>query len=377
MTHRFSLIKTIKIITIILLSAISTCLLSQTLELSATITINNLTGRISHMAYNPKTQLLYVAALSNNTLEVVDIQNKKVVSSVKSLRQPQDVVYIPTTDMLFVACLGDGLCKGFLANTLRESRTQNIGINVNTVRYSPKLNYLLVGHGNGAINIYDANSIKLKASIPLPARPEAFVVDENSKKIFVNIPKTKTVEVIDIASNKVVKSWKIDPLSENYPMAFDSINHRLFIGCRNPSKLAVFDISSGKNIAMIDIDGDVNDLFYNAQKKEIYASCGDGYIDIIKQETKTIKQEIKTKAPAQSTKSTTNKGVKTPAKNTKATNTRVETKLVKQDTYNNVSRIYTADGARTCLFVPDINQLFVAVPANASKDAQILIYNIK
>ncbi len=365
---------------IILLNSSIQLLYSQTLEQIGSISLSKVNGRISHMAYNSKSQQLYVAALSNNTLEIIDIQNNKVINSIKALRQPQDVVYIPTTEMIFVACLGDGLCRGYqVNNNFQEFKTQNIGGNVNTVRFSPILNTLFVGHGDGAINIYDANSVKLKTSIPLVGRPEGFIVDHKAKKIFVNVPKNKSVEVIDLAANKVLNSWKLNGIAENYPIAYDSINSRLFIGCRNPAKMVVIDSHTGKQIAAVDIDGDVNDIFYNSKTGQIYASCGDGYINIIKQEIKTIKEEVKQTTPTTKTK-TPQKNTKTGSKQTKTakTNTqKVETRYIKQDAYTNSGRIYTASGARTSLFVPDINQFFVAVPASANKDAQILIYEVR
>jgi YVTN family beta-propeller protein len=339
------------------------------LEFTTSIPMFNVTGRIGHMAYNNKLQLIYVAALSNNTMQVVDMQSKKVIHSIKSLNQPNGVAFNPATDMIFIACFGDGLCRGFNSNTYSEANSQNLGGIVNTVIYSPLSQRLYIGYGEGAVAVYDANSIKIKSTIKLPAHPESFQIDENSNILFVNIPKTRQLDIIDLKNNVIKNSWKIEEAAENYPMALDTANHRLFIGCRNPAKLLVLDSETGNKIASIDIYGDVNDIFYNSITKQIYVCCGEGYLNIIKQDIKQVEQVIK-----QDTKQAT-KG-KAGTKQVKQ-NIKQQTKLVKQDTYETISKIFTSAGARTALFIPELNQLIVAAPAASGKDAQLMIYRIK
>jgi DNA-binding beta-propeller fold protein YncE len=341
-------------------------------ELTTSIPLFGVTGRIGHMAYNNKQQLIYVAELSNNTMQVVDIQNKKVVHSVKSLNQPNGVDFNPNTDMIFVACLGDGLCRAFNSNTYKESGSQNLGGIVNTVIYSRLSQQLYIGYGEGAIAVYDGNAIKIKSTIKLPAHPESFQIDEKSNILFVNIPKIRQLVVIDLKSNAIRTTWKIEEAAENYPMALDTANHRLFIGCRNPAKLLVLDSETGNKITSMDIYGDVNDIFFNNTSKQIYVCCGDGYLNIIKQDIKKIEQVIKQdiKPVTRNTKSKT--GTKQVKQSTKQ-----ETRMIKQDTYETISKIFTSAGARTCLFIPELNQLIVAAPAISDKDAQLMMYQIK
>ena len=346
------------------------------LELTTSIPLANVTGRLGHMAYNGKQQIIYVAALSNNTVEVVDIQNKKKLSSIKSFNQPEGVAYVSTGDLLFVACLGDGLCKIFDSNTNKEVNSQRLGGSVNTIRFSALQQKIYIGFGDGDISIYDANSVKMKATIKLSAHPESFQLDEKMNKIYVNVPKSKQIEVIDLKENVVKNSWKITDAAENYPMALDTASHRLFVGCRNPAKLLVLDTENGNKITAIDIDGDVNDIFFNNSNKQVYVSCGDGYLDVFKQDIKMIQQVIKQEAKPAVAKNTKNakgkKGAKPPKPMAKQ-----EIKVIKQDSYESVTRLFTSSGARTSLYIPELSQIVVAAPASSGKDAQLMVYQIK
>jgi WD40 repeat protein len=353
---------------------------SVLLELSTSIPITNVTGRIGHIAYNSKQQLIYVAALSNNTVEIVDMQNKKKLPSLKPFNQPEGLAYVSTGDLLFVACLGDGLCKIFDVNTNKEVNSQRLGGSVNTIRFSALQQKIFIGYGDGSISIYDANSVKIKSTIKLSAHPESFQLDEKLNKIYVNVPKSKQIEVIDLKDNVVKSSWKLTDAAENYPMALDTASHRLFIGCRNPSKLLVLDSENGNKITAIDIDGDVNDIFFNNNNKQVYVSCGDGYLDVFKQDVKMVQQVIK-----QETKPVTKPAVAKNTKNVKGKKSakpqkpvaKQEIKMVKEDTYQSVSRIFTSIGARTSLYIPELNQIVVAAPAASGKDAQLMVYQIK
>jgi hypothetical protein len=116
-------------------------------------------------------------------------------------------------------------------------------------------------------------------------------------------------------------------------MALDEANHRLFVGCRLPSKLVVLDTESGKVVAKIDVSGDSDELFYDSKRHRIYAICGAGKIDIIEQ--------------------------------------------ADANTYKPLAKIDTANGARTGLFVPQRDSLFVAVSHRGSQQAEIRRYQIE
>src|SRR4030095_10649322 len=96
-------------------------------------------------------------------------------------------------------------------------------------------------------------------------------------------PNSRHVAAIDRDKGKVIATWKTNGAFENFPMALDEANHRLFIGCRLPSKLVVLNTDSGDVVAKIDISGDPDDVFYDGKRRHVYAICGAGQIDIIAQ----------------------------------------------------------------------------------------------
>ena len=118
----------------------------------------------------------------------------------------------------------------------------------------------------------------------------------------------------------------------NFPIAVDELNHRLFVGCRQPAEIVVLNTDSGAVVTKVKIGGDVDDVFYDVARHCLYAICGAGSVDVIDQ--------------------------------------------IDRDTYKMSVKIPTASGARTGLFVPELNSLFVAVPQQEKQTAELRKYAV-
>jgi DNA-binding beta-propeller fold protein YncE len=303
------------------------------LKLAQTIALGGVEGRIDHFAFDTAGERLFVCALGNNTVEVVDLRKAERIHSIAGLGAPQGIAYIPELDRLFIANDKGGICKIYDAKSYQTVGEIAFKDDADNARYDDSSKHLYVGFGSGGIGVISAPESKTVGSIKLSAHPEAFELEKRGKRIFVNVPNARHVAVIDRDKGEVINTWKTDLAFGNFPMALDEANHRLFVGCRLPSKLIVLDTESGKVIAKVNISGDSDDLFYDSKRHRIYAICGAGKIDIIEQ--------------------------------------------TDANSYKALAKIDTANGARTGLFVPERDSLFVAVPHRGSQQAEIRRYQIK
>jgi DNA-binding beta-propeller fold protein YncE len=303
------------------------------LQLKQTIPLPGVEGRIDHFALDSAGDRLFVCALGNNTVEVIDLRKGQRIHSVTGLGAPQGLVYIPELNRLFIANDKGGICKIYDAKSYQPIGEINFKDDADNVRYDDSSKQIYVGFGSGGIGIINAADGKQVGSIKLAAHPEAFELEKQGHRIFVNVPNARQVAVVNRQKSEVIATWKTNGAFGNFPMALDEGNHRLFVGCRLPSKLIVLNADSGDVVASIGISGDSDDVFYDSQRHRIYAICGAGKIDIIEQ------------ADANS--------------------------------YKVSAKIDTADGARTGLFVPKRDSLFVAVPHRGSQAAEIRCYQIK
>lgn len=88
-------------------------------------------------------------------------------------------------------------------------------------------------------------------------------------------------------------------------------------------------MTDGKPIANVETCGDVDDLFVDAKRSQVYVSCGAGYVDVFG---------------------------------------------IDATTYRRTARIPTATGARTSLFVPELDRLLVAVRAGLAGPAAVWVF---
>jgi DNA-binding beta-propeller fold protein YncE len=303
------------------------------LQLKQTIPLPGVEGRIDHLDLDAANERLFVCALGNNTAEVLDLRKGERIHTISGLGSPQGLVYISELNRLFIANDKGGICKIYDAKSFKAVGEFNFKDDADNVRYDRATKKIYVGFGSGGIGIINAADGKQVGSIKLSAHPEAFELEKNGPRIFVNVPNSRQVAVIDRNKGEVTGTWKTDLAFGNFPMALDEANHRLFIGCRMPSKLVVLNTDSGDIVAKANISGDPDDVFYDSKRHRVYAICGAGKVDIMEQ--------------------------------------------TDANTYKALTKINTADGARTGLFVPERDTLFVAVPHRGSQRAEIRCYAIE
>jgi len=303
------------------------------LQLKQTISLPGVEGRIDHFALDASGQRLFVCALGNNTVEVLDLRKGERIHSITGLGAPQGIAYIPELNRFFVANDKGGIFRIYDGKSYQTVGELDFKDDADNVRYDSATKQIYIGFGSGGIGIINAAGGAQVGLIKLAAHPEAFALEERGKRIFVNVPNARHVAVINRDKGDVVATWKTGDASANFPMALDETNHRLFVGCRSPSKLVVLNTASGDLVASIGISSDTDDIFYDSKRHRIYAICGAGKIDIIEQTS--------------------------------------------ADAYKALAKIDTANGARTGLFVPARDTIFVAVPHRGSQQAAIRAYQIE
>ena len=306
---------------------------SEQLPLRATIALPQVYGRIDHMAFDPIGQLLFVAALSSGTVEVIDVRTAKRTRALSGLSKPQGVLYVAEFSCLAVSNGGNGTVQFYRGTSFLHTETVTIGNDPDNLRYDATAKQIYVGYGSGALAVLDAATGKRGKDIKLPAHPESFELEIKGTRIFANVPDSGQIAVIDRKRHKVVAVWRVRGMRTNFPMALDERNHRLFVGFRSPAKLVVLDSETGREIAVLDCAGDGDDLFYDAANKRIYLSGGAGEIDVFNQ--------------------------------------------LDADRYLRLPSVPSAPGARTSLLVPERKALYVAVPRQPYRTAQIREYGLR
>src|SRR6266851_910379 len=302
---------------------------TQPLRLDKTIELLEVQGRIDHMSIDVKGERLFVSALGNNTVEVIDTKAGKRVKTINRLQEPQGVLYVPATDRLYVANAKDGSVRVFDGSSYAPLKTLEYGDDADNLRYDSSRKRIYVGYGSGALGEIDDEGNKA-GEVKLDAHPESFQLEKDTPRIYVNLPKSRKVAVLDRETRAIIATWPVEMTLANYPMALDQTDHRLFVITRFPARLLIFDTTTGKTVQRLPAVGDCDDVFYDQARKRIYASGGEGAISVFEQQD--------------------------------------------PDHYKESARIPTVKGARTSFFSPDLGRLFLAVRRHGTDTAAIRVF---
>lgn len=250
--------------------------------------IPNVEGRLGHLAMDPKSGRLYVAAQRAGSLEVLDASGMKIAQSIKDLPDPSGVVFMDDTRRLAVAC-GDGAVRVYKADDsgqLTLERSIQLRGEADNLAYDAKAKRLWAGHGK-FVSWLDLDKDAPLGSTPMPDFPEGMVIEPGGSRLFVNIAKRGEIVVLDRETGKIAETWTLKDAKGNHPMAIDGAAKRLFVATNEPARFIALDTNGGKEVARLEIPGDADDLWYDAPGKRVYASAGGsgGKVAMILQET--------------------------------------------------------------------------------------------
>ena len=298
------------------------------LQLEAKILLGDVRGRIDHLAIDLRRQRLFVAELGNDSVGVVDLVTHSLLWTLTGLNEPQGVGYEPSTDTLYVANARDGSVQLYEANEYKPVGRIELGSDADNIRIDAATKRVIVGYGNGGLAVLDQSTHRKVQNAPLKAHPESFQIDPGTGRIFVNLPDAHAITVVDGKSGTTLATWPMDK-GGNFAMAVDRERNQLLVAFRTPPELAIFSTEDGKPIAAAKTCGDVDDLFVDAKRARVYISCGAGAVDV-----------FETTGTA----------------------------------YRHLARVPTSAGARTSLFVPELDRLLVAVRAGPAGPASIWVF---
>jgi hypothetical protein len=282
-------------------------------------------GRIDHLTIDEARGRLFVAELGAGAVEALDLASGRSLGRVTGLQEPQGVGYLPGRDELAVATGGDGMLRFYRTADLAQVGAIKLGEDADNVRIDPQTGRVLVGYGR-ALAVVDPAARRVIANIPLPAHPEAFQI--RGGRVIVNLPQAGAVAVLDLASGREIARWRNPGPHFNYPMALDGEAGLVAAVYRLPARLVLFSLATGHAEQQLATCGDADDVDFDARRTRLYVVCGEGAVEAFPRSGSGF-------SPA--------------------------------------GRLATRRGARTGLYSPRLDRLFVAARAQGGQPAAILV----
>ncbi|MFL5296001.1 MAG: YncE family protein [Phenylobacterium sp.] len=297
------------------------------LVLERTIPLADVKGRIDHLAVDAARRRLFIAELGAGSVEAIDLATGRSLGRVGGLKEPQGLAFLPTRNELAVATGGDGMVRFYRADDLTLAGSVAVGGDADNLRIDPRSGEVIVGYGDGALGVIDAAARALVRRAPLPGHPESFQLD--GERAIVNVPDAGAVVTVDLESGRELARWRNHAGRFNFPMALEPDGAGVAVAYRLPAKLALLDRHSGDVRQSLATCGDSDDAFFDAARHRLYVVCGGGSVDVFERAA---------------------------------------------GGYRPIARIATRAGARTGLFAPSLDRLYVAARAQGGQGAALLVF---
>jgi DNA-binding beta-propeller fold protein YncE len=305
--------------------------LVQTIELPGTIN-----GNFDHFGIDLKRHLLFATPEDYKAVLIIDLATARVVRHIDGIARPHAILYRPDSDRLYVTDGGDGSLKIYDGETYRQIDRIALLKDADSIGYDIARKYLYIDNGGGDVgeqfsmlSVVDTESRKKLTDIKIDGDTlEAMTLDNYRPRLYVNNKAKNTVTVIDRLKNNIVASWPLTLGTANVAMALDEQHQRLFVGCRS-GQILILDTNTGKELQALPIAKGVDDVIFDPASKRLYAATN-GELDIFDQ--------------------------------------------ADADHYITRGSVPTGPNGRTARLSPELNRLFVAIPATGSQKARVMIY---
>jgi len=296
------------------------------LERVQTIALKGPAGGLDHLALDARRGRLFVANTAGGSLDVVDLKAGKLLKQILGQGRIRGIAYAPDLDQVLVGNGTGGVFNAFDGRDYGLLKNLPLGDDADNVRYNPATRRIYIVHADQELAVLDVEGYATRSPIPLPKDVGGFQLEAAHPRMYLNAKTAGQVIVIDTERDKIIGRFPVAPAGINAAVAIDEPNRRLFVGCRKNPSLVVMDSDTGKIVASVPIPGDVDDLSFDASRKRIYASCGDGAIAVIRQ--------------------------------------------IDPDRYESLATIPTVKGARTSILNAEDGRLYLAVPRRADRPDQ-------
>ncbi|MGH9865087.1 MAG: YncE family protein, partial [Candidatus Acidiferrales bacterium] len=137
---------------------------------------------------------------------------------------------------------------------------------------------------------------------------------------------------VDRNERKIVATWKLGDAQDNFPMALNEKDKRLFVGCRTPGEVLILDTGSGEVVGRVPSVSHADDMWYDAGNKRVYVSGGGGFITVVGQQD--------------------------------------------ANHYRRIAQIKTLPGARTSCLVPQLKRLYLGVWSSGAQPEELQVYEV-
>ena len=291
-------------------------------------------GDFDHIYADLKGNRLLLAAEDHGTLELFSLDKVKHLKTIKGVETPHAFLPLADSNLLVVTDSGKGGTKLFDWSKLEiKGSLKNLGLGADSMEFDPATKHAFINTGGKDAEMTEAFmeevdpvSGTVVAKVKFASNSlQSLALDPDGSRVFVMDQGNNKIVTVDRKTHQITNQWEVKDVGQAAMVQYDAAHHRLLVGTRKPGKLIVVDSESGTQIASFAAPEKTDQLIYDKSTGRIYMLGGEGTVGIWQQNG--------------------------------------------ADSYAELPRVHTAEGAKTGLLVPELHRLFIAVSPGEGKSS--------
>ena len=245
------------------------------------IPLTGTASRLDYQSFDAVSGRLYIAHLGADMLTVFNTKTQKVVGDIKNLKSVHGVLAVPELHRVYASATGTNELAVIDDQTLEIIARVPAGDYPDGIAYASKEKKLYVSDKRGKTDtVIDALTNKVITTISLKAEVGNTQYDAVSDRIFVAVHRLNQIVEIDPNTDKVVGSYPLAGCKDSHGLLIDGKNRLAFAACESNGKLAVFDLSKKKLLAVYPVGDEPDVLAFDKEFERLYVSAESGVLTI-------------------------------------------------------------------------------------------------
>ena len=240
-------------------------------------------GSWDYVSIEPETHRAFIAR--ETRVMVVDMPACKLIKEIPDLHGVHGVALVPEFKRGFISNGRDNTIAIFDLNTYEKIGEAKGGAKPDAIVYDAASKRVFAfNNGGTTATAIDAATGNVAGSVELGGAPE-FAVSDGKGRMYVNIEDKSEIVAFDTGKLAVLNHWPLAPGTEPTGLAMDLAHRRLFSGCRGSKTMEVMDADSGKIVATLPIGSGVDAAAFDPDSQNAFSSNGDGTLTIVHEDT--------------------------------------------------------------------------------------------
>jgi YVTN family beta-propeller protein len=252
--------------------------------------------RLDYQDLDPTARRLYVAHLGDSSIDVVDLDQLRVVTTINGVNSVHGVRVAPDRHRLYASAAGANQLDSIDTTTNQVVATAATGDYPDGIAYDPDANRVFVSNEQDtAESVIDASSGQRVDTIDLGGAAGNTAFDPTTKHILVNVQDRGHIAVIDPTTDRVIGTIDTPGCGSNHGLYVDASSQLAFDACEGNAKLLTIDLRT-KQVTGTDDVGDTPDvLAWDPGLRRLYVASESGTVTILDENTTTLHEVAQAK----------------------------------------------------------------------------------